>query len=506
MNELEKTYSVCPVCLQEGKIQKINASIIEDDKKIWMIKQCQTHGPFKEIYFSDVNLYTRWMKYKVTGKPVSIIKTSLFNDPELYAEHTSQTVLTNLVVTNRCNLRDNQNFLDANTTACVYEPSLDQLRDLMQQTRSEKPIGSKSIQITGGEPTLREDLFEIVRIAKKIGFSHVQIYTNGLKLADSIDYCQRLKDEKVDTIYMRFDGVTETTNPLIAQHKKALENQRKVNLNVVLVPVLIGNKNIHESGKIVRFALDNIDVIRGIHFQPICFCGKNTKVKDDKRESQRVDYVQMIDVIEKEFPGMISRDDFYPVSFIFPISRLIEAFTKDPQVEFTAHPGCGGSTFIFIDNGRLLPITRFFDVEAYMTFLNEQTKKKGPLRKLRIASAFIKNINNFVNVEKAPQGFNLKQILKEAAIGGSQYALRKFHHQCLFIGSMWYQDAWNLNIDRLQRCVIHCVTFEGIVPFCSYHALGYGDKILEKHSVSIQEWANKTSHSLQNDLQKNKLR
>jgi hypothetical protein len=208
----------------------------------------------------------------------------------------------------------------------------------------------------------------------------------------------------------------------------------------------------------------------------------------------------MIDAIEKEFLGMISRDDFYPVSFIFPISRFIEAFTKDPQVEFTAHPGCGGSTFIFIENGKLIPITRFFDVEAYMTFLNEQTKKKGPLRKLRIASAFIKNINNFVNVEKAPQGFNLKQILKEAAIGGSQYALRKFHHQCLFIGSMWYQDVWNLNIDRLQRCVIHCATFEGIVPFCSYAGLGYRERIQEKYSIPVEEWEKKTGRRLEDDL------
>jgi hypothetical protein len=94
MKELEKTYSVCPVCFQDGKIQKINASIIEDDEKVWITKVCQKHGSFKEIYFSDVNLYKRWMKFKMTGKPVSYVKTSLFDDPELYAEHTSQTVLT----------------------------------------------------------------------------------------------------------------------------------------------------------------------------------------------------------------------------------------------------------------------------------------------------------------------------------------------------------------------------------------------------------------------------
>lgn len=501
MMELEKTYSICPICFQEEKIQKIPASIIEDDDKVWIIKQCQKHGNFKEIYFSDVNLYKRWMKFKVTGKTISSIKTGLFNDSELYLKHTSQTVLTNLIVTNRCNLRYDQDFLNINTGDYIYEPSLTQLQDLMQRTKSEKPIGSTSIQIMGGEPTLRDDLFQIIRIAKKIGFSHVQILTNGLKLAGSIDFCQQLKDENVDTIYMRFDGVTITTNSLIEKHKKALENLKKVNLNVVLVPVLIGNKNVQESGKIINFAINNIDVIRGIHFHPICFCGKNSNIKDDQRKTQRVDYVQIIEAIEKEFPGMISRNDFYPVSFIYPISKLMEAFTKDPQVEYTAHPGCGGSTFIFIENGKPLPITHFFNVESYMTFLNEQIKKKGPMRKLRIASSLVKNIDNFIDIKKAPPGFNLKQLLKEAAIGGSQYALHKFRHKCLFIGLMWYQDSWNLNIDRLQRCVIHCPTFEGVVPFCLYTGLGYNQRIQKKYSIPIKDWEKKSGHKLEDDFQ-----
>jgi uncharacterized radical SAM superfamily Fe-S cluster-containing enzyme len=500
MQILEKTESICPICFYEGNLRKINAKIIEDKERVWIIKECPKHGLFKEIYFNDVNFYKRWMKYKVNGKSVLNIKTGLFNDINLYTPHMSQTVLTNLVVTNRYNLKNSQDFLDARTTGYIYEPSLNQLEKLMQQTHLEKPIASKSIQIMGGEPTLRKDLFEIIQIARKIGFSHIQIFTNGLKLAENSDYCQRLKDAKVDTIYLSFNGVTENTNPLIKQHMKVLENLRKVNLNLVLVPILIKNKNVHESGKIVRYALDNADVVRGVHFQPINFCGINGNINNDQRQDQRVDYVEMIDVIEKEFVNLISRDDFYPISFIFPISKLIEAFTKDPQIEFTAHPGCGGSTFVFIENGKPLPITRFFNVDAYMSFLNEQSKKKGPLRKLRIASEFIKNIDNFVDSEKAPQGFNLKQILKEAAIGGSQFALQKFQKRCLFIGSMWYQDPWNLNIDRLQRCVIHCSTFEGIIPFCLYTCLGYNEKIQRKYSTSIQEWQKKTGNTLENDI------
>ena len=502
MKELQKIESVCPACYKEGKIQKIDAKIVEEDGKVLITKKCTKHGSFKDLYFGDVDLYKKWMKYEITGDTYPDVKTSLFNDPELYSEHKSQTVLTNLLVTNRCNLRCNYCFMNAGASGVVYEPTLDQIRQLMQQARDEKPMGSKAIQITGGEPTVREDLFEIIRTAKELGFSHVQVNTNGIKLAESVEYCQHLKDEKVNTVYMSFDGLTKKTNPWIEQCKQAIENLRKANLKVVLVPVLIGDKNIHETGKIVRFALDNLDIIRGVNFQPISFCGRVTKIKDEKRERQRVDYIRMMAEIEKEFDGQISRDDFYPVPFVAPISRLIENLKDEEQVEFTAHPGCGGATYIFLKDDKPLPITRFIDVEAFMDFVNEQSKKKGPLKKIRIAAAFLKNLDSFVDEEKAPHGFDLKQLVKDAATGGSYDSLRGFHYKSLFVGSMWFQDAFNLNVDRLSRCVIHYTTFEGIVPFCTYNGLGYGDKIREKHATSTKEWEEKTGQKIKDDLWK----
>ena len=502
MKELEKTESVCPACYLEGEIQKIDAKIIEEDGKVWITKKCKEHGSFKDIYFSDVDLYKKWMKYKVTGDGVPDVKTKLFDYPELYKEHLSQSVLTNLLITNRCNLRCSYCFMNAGASGMVYEPTLDQLRELMVQARNERPIGSKAVQITGGEPTIRDDIFEIIRIAKEVGFAHVQVNTNGIKLAESVEYCKQLKDEKVNTIYMSFDGVTKKTNPWIEQGKKAIENLRKANLKVVLVPVLIGGKNLHETGKIVRFALDNMDIIRGVNFQPISFCGRVTKLKDEKREKQRVDYVQMMEVMEKEFDGQISREDFYPVPFVSPISKLIEMLKGEPQVEFTAHPGCGGATYIFYENEKPIPITRFIDVEGLLDFINRQSEIKGPFKKIRVGGAFLIHINDFVDDEKAPHGFDLRKLLKDAALGGSYDSLRGFHYKSLFVGSMWFQDAFNLNIERLKRCVIHYSTLEGIVPFCAYNGLGIGDKIREKHSVSIKEWEKQTGRKLKDDLRK----
>ena len=500
MKELQKTSSVCPACFQEGKIHKIDAKIIEEDGKVWIQKTCEKHGDFKDIFFGDVDLYQRWMKFEKRGEPNPDVKPTFFGDPLLYPEHRSQSVLTNLLVTNRCNLRCSYCFMNAGASGMVYEPSLEEIKKMLQQARNERPMGSKAIQITGGEPTIREDLFDIVQMARDAGFSHIQLNSNGIKLAESIEYCKKLKEAKVNTVYMSFDGVTKETNPWIDQLVQAIENFREAKLRAVLVPVIIGEKNLHETGKIIQFALDNIDIVRGVNFQPVSFCGRITKIKDEKREKQRVDYVRMMEVIEKEFNGQISRNDFYPVPFVYPISELIETLKGEKQVEFTAHPGCGGATYIFYEDGKPLPITRFIDVEGFMAFINEQAKITGPLKKVRVGASFLKNIDKFVDKEKAPKDFNLRKLLIDAAVGGSYDSLRGFHYKSLFVGSMWFMDSFNLNIQRLERCVIHYTTEEGIMPFCSYNGLGYGDKIREKYAVTIKEWEKQTGRSIRDDL------
>ncbi|GAF82155.1 unnamed protein product, partial [marine sediment metagenome] len=254
---------------------------------------------------------------------------------------------------------------------------------------------------------------------------------------------------------------------------------------------------------IVKYAAENIDVIRGVNFQPISFCGRLENVTEDHIKNGRTDYAEMMKVLEKGLDGQISKEDFYPVPFVYPISKLIEVLKEEKQVEFTANPMCGGATYVFVEDGKLTPITRFMDVEGFVKFIDELSKKSGMLKKVKIVSSFIKNAGKYIDKEKAPKGLNMTDLIINALTTGDYNSLKAFHYSSLYIGSMWFQDAWNLNIERLKRCVIHYSTLEGVVPFCAYNGLGIGEKIRKKHSISIKEWEEKTERKLRDDLWKN---
>ncbi len=501
MEILEKTRSICPECFrQDGEVKELEAELVEEGGSIYIRKECEEHGPFQSLMFSDAEDYKRWAKYKREGKGIEGVHVENLS---LYDTHNSQSVLTNLTVTNRCNLRCSYCFANAGSQGFIYEPSLDEIQKMVDQASHEKPVPSKAIQITGGEPTVRDDLFEICDIAREAGFVHIQLNTNSIKLAESKEYCKKILDHGVNTIYMSFDGVTKETNPWIEQNKQAIQNLREIGFrSVVLVPVAMQD-NIDEIVDIIEYAKDNIDIVRGVNIQPIAFTGRLENIVDEYREKRRVDYSTLMEKIEEDSGGQITKKDWYPVPFVYPISKLIENLKDEKQVEFTAHPNCGAATYIFIDGDRMVPITRFFDVEGFMELIEELSEKKGIVKKARIAASMMKNVSKYVDKEKAPKGFSARKLLVNAVVQGDYSSIGKFHHKTLYLGTMWFQDVWNLDLDRLQNCVIHYTTPEGMVPFCTYNGLGVGQKIMEKHSISIDEWKERSGKTLRDDLWKN---
>ena len=176
---------------------------------------------------------------------------------------------------------------------------------------------------------MRDDLVEIIKKAKELGFPQVQIATNGVKLANNPELAQQLKDAGLSTVYLHFDGVTDKTNPFLKIHIKALENLTKAGVGTVLVPTIIKGRNDNEVGQILKFAADHIAVVRGVNFQPVAFTGA---AKDEDLDRERITIPELIGNIETQTGGILKTSDFYPVPCVLPFSDLVEAYTGRPQV------------------------------------------------------------------------------------------------------------------------------------------------------------------------------
>ena len=484
---IKKTRSLCPTCHLA-----IDAEVVESEGKIWLDSACPEHGTFHNLYWSDSALYHRFEQFDAVGAGIANPQYTV--PPEqcplscgLCSNHHSQTLLANIDLTNRCNL--DCDFCFANARACgfVYEPDFDDIVRMMQLLRDQKPVPVPAVQFSGGEPTMREDLADIIKKAKEMGFPQVQIASNGVRIAQEPGYAQKLREAGLSTVYLHFDGVSLKTNPLLKIHEKAIENLKAAKQGIVLVPTIIHGKNDHELGDIIRFAVKNISVIRGVNFQPIAFTGAAT---DDDVRNLRITIPDLLKGIEEQMQGILKMDDFYPVPCVLPFSDLIEAYTGKPQVKFTAHQHCGAATYVFVQNdGSVVPVNRMVDVEKFFESIEqmaERIKKGGKINKYTALLEGVKNMHE--SVKKGEQGNTTEfwKIIGKTLIGQNFEALREFHWNALFIGTMHFMDRYNYDLERVQRCCIHYATPEGkLIPFCTYNSGPvYRETVWKKYAQS----------------------
>ena len=500
------TLSTCPHCYA-----LVTAVLYEKEGKVYERKVCPEHGEFEELYFGDYTTYERFRKWQRDGKGIwtpNVPLTALCPyNCGLCPRHKSHTALLNIAVTNRCELRCWYCFFYAVKAGYVYEPSLNHIRFMLREARKTLPYPAIAVQITGGEPLLRDDIVDIVRIAREEGYHHIQVNTEGIRLAFDPDIAVKLREAGTNVVYMSFDGVTPYTNP--KNHWEipyALDNLRKAKLGAVLVPTVINGYNLHEVGAIIRFGVKHADIVRGVNMQPVSIVGRVPKKERDKL---RVTIPDVLLEIEKQTDGQIRREDWYPVPTVVPISRFVEALRGKPQFELTTHFACGAATYLFWDDdGELIPITRFVDVDGVMQLLDKAAEEIASGRnKYIVTLGVLTKLGRYVDTSKAPKKFRSKRkflsYIFNILVKHDYTSLGEFHYQTLFLGMMHFQDPYNYDVSRVQRCDVHYVMPDGrIVPFCTFNVFPelYRDRAQKFFSYEIEEWEKQTGKKLAEEV------
>jgi tetraether lipid synthase len=491
--------SICPEC---GKV--VTARMFEEDGKVYMEKTCDEHGYVKDLYWSDVELYLKAEKWEFGDgrglmNPNTEATGNCPDDCGICSNHVSHTSLGNIDLTNRCNLNCPICFANANVTGKVYEPSKEDILNMLKLYQAEEPVSGRMVQFSGGEPTIHPDFIEIIRASKELGYSHIQVASNGIKLANP-EFAERAAEAGLHTIYLQFDGVDDEVyrqtrgRPLMAIKEKVIENARRTGMKIVFVPTIVGGVNENQVGKILQYALDNIDVLSGISYQPVSFVGR-IEAKD--RERMRFTLPDMARCIEEQ-TGICEKDDWYPISFVSPISKIISALRGKETVHISCHPHCSLGTYLFIEHEtkRPIPLTRFVDVEGMFTELNRiaEKTKSSSFKRFAQMNAFYK-IKKYFKKDKAPKGMGFTKFLqtldgffdKDAGRGEKDGT---YTNKTLLVAGMHFMDNYNYELERVRRCVIHYATPSGqIIPFCAYNG-GHSHRraIEDKFSMPLEEY------------------
>jgi uncharacterized radical SAM superfamily Fe-S cluster-containing enzyme len=430
---LHSTRALCPQCL------RVLPAIISADSqgRVWMARTCPEHGEIRVMIWPDAEHYS-WIsslafpKAQPSGDALRPSAEPCPTGCGICQRHQRKPTLVEIEVTQRCNLRCPVCFMSAeNDTSDV---PLEKLRDFIEAIATTAGTDT-GVQLTGGEPTVRPDLAQIVWFVRARGFWGVEVNTNGLVIAQDEDYLQDLKAHGLTGIYLQFDGLTSEVYreirgaDLLATKMMAIEHCRKQGVQVVLAMTIVSGINDDQIGAVLEFAIKNSDIIAGVALQPAFVSGRF-----DAKRVVPLTMGDVINMLEDQTGGLIKAEDIWPLGCSHPLcdtgTYLVRQGQDQGQGQGQDKSKAKGKGQC--ENQDFIPITRDLTREEYLELFDPDSPQGSV----------------FLDVA-ARKGLS--------AEGG------------LSVIIMNYMDAWTADLERMEECSMFVTMPNGaLIPFCSY--------------------------------------
>lgn len=425
----QATASLCPRCLR-----RVTAERRQEGDDLVLVKSCPEHGEFRAVVWRGTASLAGWSRPKKpyhAEEPGTGREHGCPFDCGICPDHRQQSCTVLLEVTGRCNLSCSVCFADAGT-GCSPDPTLEEIAGRYRFIlRASGP--HNIIQISGGEPTVRDDLTAIIALGRETGFPFLQLNTNGVRLAADPAYALELRQAGLFSVFLQFDGTNDAIyrairgRDLLEEKLRAVEHCAAAGLGVVLVPTLVPGVNTGNVGAILHQALALGPAVRGVHFQPMSRFGRHPERTGN---DDRFTLPELMAAIEEQTGGLIRADHFRP-----------------PGCE---HPLCSfHGNFLRLPDGGLRPLTSHTPACCSAP---EEPADHGTGR----AVSFV------TRLWAAPS---------DDAAGDELEAFLERHRTNTFaVSAMAFQDVWNLDLERVRECCIHVAAPDGrMIPFCLYN-------------------------------------
>jgi 7,8-dihydro-6-hydroxymethylpterin dimethyltransferase len=440
----EPTQSLCPVCLRRLDARR---EIVGEDG--FLVKTCPEHGTFRARFWHGPPGPAGWNRPKVPGTPPprqTAADRGCPFDCGLCPEHGQHTCTAVFEVTGRCNLGCPVCFAGSGVDAGP-DPGLDEMARRFEAAFA--ATGPANVQLSGGEPTVRADLPDLVKAARRAGYAFIQVNTNGLALAEDPDLAARLAEAGLDSVFLQFDGVTDDVyrrlrgRDLLAVKLAAIERLAAAGIGIVLVPTVVAGVNDGQVGDLTRLAVSKAPAVRGIHFQPAGSFGRYPwSAGDDARYT----LPELMTALEGQTRGMVTIQALHP-----------------PCCE---HSLCSFSaTFLLDGKGGLGPV---WAGTASCCSPPASPLARQPAAAPIRADEGSRQAKDFVARQWGPPP---PETIAPGPVDDFARFLEKSGPSKRFsVSAMGFQDAWTLDLERARGCCIHVVTPRArLVPFCLYN-------------------------------------
>jgi uncharacterized radical SAM superfamily Fe-S cluster-containing enzyme len=433
---LAETTSLCPTCLE-----RVPGRYEADDGAVYLTRSCPDHGTASRKVWGSLD-HWEW---------AAEVDTEYSADGDLAVEG-DHACLSVVEVTQDCNLSCSYCF--AGSGPGGKQRAFEDVVALLEVVREN--AGTRPVQLSGGEPTVRDDLPDIVDRAAEMGFDHIQVNTNGVRVAREDGYAEQLADAGVTALYLQFDGLTAETYEqirevdLVAEKHEAVEACREAGLAVVLVPTVVPGVNDHELGDIVRFGLENTDVVESINFQPVAHFGRF----DDHGGAERFPLDEVARRLADQVQGLDTRD-MLPVPCCSSYCQMATALLPrdDGAVALTE----------FLNDRLWESVSGMVDERDWMELLANTTA--GQAKACSSAGCCGPDLSSELGGDGVSTGGSLGLLDTVASIGADGLL-----DNVVPVSITGFMDADAADAGRLENCCISVPTPDGdLVPFCGYN-------------------------------------
>jgi uncharacterized radical SAM superfamily Fe-S cluster-containing enzyme len=300
------------------------------------------------------------------------------------------------------------------------------------------------VQISGGEPTIHPEFFQILDIAKSKPIKHLMINTNGVRIAKDRAFCDRLSQYMPGIeVYLQFDSFEAAAlqelrgADLRVVREKAIANLNEFNISTTLVVTLKKGLNDGEIGKIIEYALKQKSV-RGVTFQPIQAAGR--------------------------LEGFEAKKDRYTLTEVRrAILQQSPYFKPEDILPVPCHPDCLAMAYALKLKGKVIPLTGLINPDAFVQLMpnsvlyeqNEELKSKifelfstshSPIS----SATSLKQLLCCLPMLPVPEGITYENIFRVMIVQ--------------------FLDPYNFDVRSVKRSCIHIVHPDGrVIPFDTFN-------------------------------------